>query len=140
MRSWLAVLLLVFAVPAFAVEPDEILDDPVLEARARDLSAEIRCVVCQNESIDSSSAGIARDLRILLRERLVAGDSDAEVKDFLVARYGDYVLLRPPVKPATYLLWFGPSGSSCSSSPCAVAAARRCRCRSVRPSRPVCSA
>jgi cytochrome c-type biogenesis protein CcmH len=109
MRSWLAVLLLVFAVPAFAVEPDEILDDPVLEARARDLSAEIRCVVCQNESIDSSSAGIARDLRILLRERLVAGDSDAEVKDFLVARYGDYVLLRPPVKPATYLLWFGPA-------------------------------
>ena len=94
--------------PALAVEPDEMLDDPVLEQRARDLSAEIRCVVCQNESIDSSNAEIARELRVLVRERLVAGDSDQEVLDYLVARYGDFVLLRPPVKPATYLLWFGP--------------------------------
>lgn len=94
--------------PALAVEPDEMLDDPVLEQRARDLSAEIRCVVCQNESIDSSNAEIARELRILVRERLVAGDSDREVLDYLVARYGDFVLLRPPVKPSTYLLWFGP--------------------------------
>jgi cytochrome c-type biogenesis protein CcmH len=93
---------------AGAVEPDEILDDPALEQRARALSAEIRCVVCQNESIDSSNADIARELRILVRERLVAGDSDQEVLDYLVARYGDFVLLRPPVKPATYLLWFGP--------------------------------
>src|SRR3546814_16320055 len=79
-----------------------------LEQRARDLSAEIRCVVCQNESIDSSNAEIARELRLLVRERLVAGDSDQQVLDYLVARYGDFVLLRPPMTPATYLLWFGP--------------------------------
>ena len=94
--------------PAWAVLPDEILDDPVLEARARDLSREIRCLVCQNENIDSSNADLARDLRILVRERLVAGDSDDQVKAYLVARYGDFVLFNPPVKPATYLLWFGP--------------------------------
>ncbi len=94
--------------PAKAVLPDEILDDPVLEARARALSAELRCLVCQNESIDSSNAELARELRLLVRERLVAGDSDREVLDYLVARYGDFVLLRPPFKPSTYLLWFGP--------------------------------
>ncbi|MEM7221770.1 MAG: cytochrome c-type biogenesis protein [Pseudomonadota bacterium] len=104
----LAVLFLL-AVPAAAVEPDEVLDDPALEARARTLSQEIRCLVCQNESIDSSNADLAKDLRIIVRERLVAGDSDQEVLDYLVARYGDYVLLRPPVKPGTYLLWFGPA-------------------------------
>ncbi|MFQ6018162.1 MAG: cytochrome c-type biogenesis protein [Kiloniellaceae bacterium] len=97
------------ALPAWAVEPDEMLDDPELEARARALSKEIRCLVCQNESIDSSNADLARDLRILVRERLVAGDSDREVLDFLVARYGDFVLLNPPMKPTTYLLWFGPA-------------------------------
>ena len=102
----LALLLPAQGVPA--VEPDEILDDPALEARARSLSEEIRCVVCQNESIDSSNADLARDLRILVRERLVAGDSDQQVLDYLVARYGDFVLLRPPFKPSTYLLWFGP--------------------------------
>ena len=102
------VLLLGVVLPAIAVEPDEMLDDPVLEQRARALSVEIRCVVCQNESIDSSNADIARELRILVRERLVAGDSDQQVLDYLVARYGDFVLLRPPVKPETYLLWFGP--------------------------------
>ncbi len=95
--------------PAWAVLPDEILDDPVLEARARELSQEIRCLVCQNENIDSSNADLARDLRILVRERLVAGDSDDDVKAFLVARYGDFVLFNPPVKPTTYLLWFGPA-------------------------------
>lgn len=94
--------------PAFAVQPDEVLDDPVLEERARDLSSEIRCLVCQNESIDESNAQLARDLRILVRERLVSGDTDQQVLDFLVARYGDYVLLRPPVKGTTALLWFGP--------------------------------
>ena len=94
--------------PAGAVLPDEVLDDPVLEARARELSREIRCVVCQNESIDSSNADLARDLRLLVRERLVAGDSDAQVLDFLVARYGEFVLLRPRFKPTNYLLWFGP--------------------------------
>lgn len=109
----LALVLLALAVacppPARAVLPDEVLDDPLLEARARELSREIRCLVCQNESIDSSNAELARDLRILVRERLTAGDSDRQALDYLVARYGDYVLLRPPVKPATYLLWFGPA-------------------------------
>ncbi len=98
----------IFTTPAFAVEPDEVLDDPALESRARDLSAEIRCLVCQNESIDSSNAPLARDLRIIVRERLVDGDSDQEILDYLVARYGDFVLLRPPMKPETYFLWFGP--------------------------------
>ena len=114
MRTLLLALVLLAAVPAFpgaplAVEPDEILDDPVLEARARELSKEIRCLVCQNESIDSSGADLARELRLLVRERLTAGDSDQEALDFLVARYGDFVLLRPPFKPSTYLLWFGPA-------------------------------
>ncbi|MGH6947518.1 MAG: cytochrome c-type biogenesis protein [Kiloniellales bacterium] len=103
------VLLLLLATPAGAVEPGEMLADPALEARARALSEEIRCLVCQNESIDSSNADLAHDLRVLVRERLRAGDSDQEVKDFLVARYGDFVLLRPPLKPATWLLWFGPA-------------------------------
>jgi cytochrome c-type biogenesis protein CcmH len=107
MRAALALLLLL-ALPAAAVEPDEMLADPALEARARALSQVVRCVVCQNESIDSSSAGIAKDLRRLIRERLLAGDSDQEVLDFLVARYGDYVLLEPPVKPSTWLLWAAP--------------------------------
>ncbi|OUS06267.1 cytochrome C biogenesis protein CcmH [Rhodobacterales bacterium 52_120_T64] len=101
-------LILVIPILASAVEPDEILDDPVLEERAREISAEVRCVVCQNESIDSSNADIARDLRILVRERLVAGDSDEEVFEFLVARYGDYVLFRPPWKAETYILWLTP--------------------------------
>lgn len=105
----LAVIAPTVIAPAWAVLPDEILDDPVLEARARTLSKEIRCLVCQNESIDSSNADLARDLRILVRERMTAGDSDTEVKAYLVARYGDFVLLEPPVKPSTYLLWFGPA-------------------------------
>ncbi len=105
----LAVLLTaLWAAPGWAVEPDEMLDDPVLEARARALSQEIRCLVCQNEPIDSSNADLARDLRILVRERLVAGDSDDDVKAFLVARYGDYVLFAPPLKLTTSALWFGP--------------------------------
>lgn len=94
--------------PVFAVEPDEVLDDPVLEERAREISKDVRCVVCQNEPIDTSNAGVARDLRLLIRERLVAGDSDQEVFDFLVARYGDYVLFKPPFKPSTYALWIAP--------------------------------
>lgn len=111
-RSWLATVALVMglAVPAgaFAVLPDEVLDDPLLEGRARDLSQLIRCLVCQNESIDTSNADLARELRLLVRERLTAGDSDQEVLDFLVARYGDFVLLQPRMTPANYLLWFGP--------------------------------
>ena len=94
--------------PAFAVEPDEILVDPVLEERARAISKQVRCVVCQNQDIDSSNAGVARDLRLLVRERLVAGDTDQQVMDFLVARYGDYVLFNPPWKPSTYILWVAP--------------------------------
>jgi cytochrome c-type biogenesis protein CcmH len=94
--------------PALAVSPDEQLADPALEARARHLSRELRCVVCQNQSIDESDAALARDLRIILRERLLAGDTDAQAKDFLVERYGSYVLLRPPLNGDTALLWLGP--------------------------------
>ncbi len=97
-----------FGTPALAVQPDEVLDDPVLESRARDLSKELRCLVCQNQSIDDSDAELARDLRLIVRERLVAGDTNDEVMDFVVARYGDYVLLRPPMNLATAGLWFGP--------------------------------
>ena len=94
---------------ALAVQPDEVLPDPALEARAREISRHLRCLVCQNQSIDDSDAPLARDLRLLVRERLQAGDSDQQVYDFLTARYGDFVLLRPPVKPSTWLLWFGPA-------------------------------
>lgn len=100
-------LLGVFA-PALAVEPDEILPDPKLEARARDISAELRCLVCQNQSIDDSNAPLAKDLRLLVRERLKAGDSDRQVHDYVVARYGDFVLLKPPFGLSTLLLWLAP--------------------------------
>src|SRR5918994_5117565 len=92
-----------------ATNPDEILQDPALEQRARDLSKQLRCLVCQNQSIDDSDADLARDLRRIVREQLVAGRSDAEIIDYLTARYGDFVLLKPPVKPATWGLWFGPA-------------------------------
>jgi cytochrome c-type biogenesis protein CcmH len=105
-----AALAAALAVPAFAVTPDEQLADPALEARARAISQELRCVVCQNQSIDESDAPLAHDLRLLLRERLAAGDTDAQAKGFIVQRYGDFVLLRPPLKPETWLLWFGPLG------------------------------
>jgi cytochrome c-type biogenesis protein CcmH len=94
--------------PAKAVNPDEILANPAQEARARGLSKRLRCLVCQNQSIDDSDAELARDLRILVRERITAGDTDAQVLSFLTRRYGDFVLLDPPVKPSTWLLWFGP--------------------------------
>ena len=94
----LTLLVAILAVPAFAVEPDEMLKDPVLEARARELGKEIRCLVCQNQSIDDSDADLAK----------VAGDSDSEIKSFLVDRYGDFVLLKPPVKVETLFLWYGP--------------------------------
>jgi cytochrome c-type biogenesis protein CcmH len=93
---------------AFAVQPDEIMSDPAKESRARDLSRELRCMVCQNQSIDDSEAPLARDLRLLVRERIAAGDSDAQVIDFLVARYGEFVLLKPRLKPHTLLLWLLP--------------------------------
>jgi len=99
---------LLAAAPAYGVQPDEILPNSALEARARDLSKELRCMVCQNQSIDDSDAPLARDLRILVRERLVAGDSDAEVLNFLTARYGDFVLLKPRLTAHTALLWLAP--------------------------------
>ena len=91
--------------PVFAVSPDEMLDDPVLEQRARDISGGLRCLVCQNQSIDDSDADLARDLRILVRERLVAGDTNAEVEQYLVDRYGEYVLLNPRLNNHTLILW-----------------------------------
>ena len=93
---------------AYAVQPDEIMSDPAKELRARDLSRELRCMVCQNQSIDDSEAPLARDLRLLVRERIAAGDSNAQVLDFLVARYGEFVLLKPRVEPHTLLLWLLP--------------------------------
>jgi len=110
--KWLLALLMVvsLAAPALAVRPDEILDDPVLETRARAISAGLRCLVCQNQSIDDSEADLARDLRLIVRERLVAGDTDDEVRAYLVARYGEYVLLNPVMGPHTILLWIaGPA-------------------------------
>ena len=105
----LALLVAVLPLPALAVNPDEVLDDPALEERARQLSKGLRCVVCQNQSIDDSDAGLARDMRLLVRERLVAGDTDGEVRDYLVTRYGEFVLLRPPVGAGTVLLWGAPT-------------------------------
>ena len=93
---------------AQAVQPGEMLADKAMEARARKISTEIRCLVCQNQSIDDSDAPLAHDLRLLVRDRLKAGDSDAQVRDFVVSRYGSFVLLRPPVNAQTFLLWFGP--------------------------------
>ena len=103
-----AVLVMLDAPPAYAVQPDEIMSDPAKEVRARDLSRELRCMVCQNQSIDDSEAPLARDLRLLVRERIAAGDSDAQVMDFLVARYGEFVLLKPRLEPHTLLLWLLP--------------------------------
>lgn len=112
MRGLLALLALswmALAAPALAVQPSEMLADPRLEARAREISKELRCLVCQNQSIDDSNADLAHDLRVLVRERLTAGDSDEQVVKYIVARYGQFVLLKPPVEPTTYLLWFSPA-------------------------------
>ena len=103
-------VVLAAAAPSFAVQPDEILPDPALESRARSLSRELRCMVCQNQSIDDSDAPLARDLRLLVRERLKAGDSDTQVLDFLTARYGQFVLLKPRFGLDTALLWLAPAG------------------------------
>lgn len=106
MRAILAlVMLALLSVPALAVRPDELLSDPVLEARARTISEGLRCLVCQNQSIDDSDADLAHDLRVLVRERLTAGDTDDQVRAYLVARYGEYVLLNPVMAPHTILLW-----------------------------------
>jgi cytochrome c-type biogenesis protein CcmH len=109
-RAGLLALALLVAVPAGAVQPDEVLSDPVLESRARELSKGLRCLVCRNESIDESHADLARDLRLLLRERLVAGDSDDEAMTFIVDRYGEYVLLTPTTGGSNLILWIaGPA-------------------------------
>jgi len=109
LRFGLGLVFLILALsPAGAVTPDEMLKDPVLEARARALSEQLRCMVCQNESIDDSDASLAHDLRVLLRERIKAGDSDQQVLDFLVARYGEFILLKPRFNAHTALLWLAP--------------------------------
>ncbi len=105
MAAAIFALALLASPAAYAVQPDEIMADPAKEARARDLSRELRCMVCQNQSIDDSEAPLARDLRLLVRERIAAGDSDRQVIDFLVARYGEFVLLKPRFEPQTMLLW-----------------------------------
>ena len=108
MRTFALLFALALAGAVHAVEPREMLKDPALESRAREVSQQLRCVVCQNETIDESSAEIARDMRLLLRARILAGDSNEDVIAFLVSRYGDYVLLKPRFTARTYLLWFGP--------------------------------
>jgi cytochrome c-type biogenesis protein CcmH len=118
-------VLAALAGPAIAVEPRERLADPVLEGRAREISKGLRCLVCRNESIDESGADLAHDVRMLLRERLTAGASDAQAVQSIVDRYGDFVLLNPPLKPATYVLWFGPPLLLAAASLTLVLASRR---------------
>jgi cytochrome c-type biogenesis protein CcmH len=126
----LSIVLALWCAPAFAVQPDEVLPDPALEARARALSRELRCMVCQNQSIDDSDAPLARDLRLLVRDRLKAGDSDAQVIDFLTARYGQFVLLRPRFGFDTALLWLAPAAVLAIGAIALVLFARR---RPIRP-------
>jgi cytochrome c-type biogenesis protein CcmH len=136
MRVW-ALLASVFLLvaPAFAVEPGEALNDPALETRARAISAELRCLVCQNQSIDDSQAPLAKDLRLLVRERLVAGDTDDGVRSYLVTRYGDFVLLKPPFKIETLLLWISPFALLLLGGTAILIAARR-RPRRVEAAQP----
>jgi cytochrome c-type biogenesis protein CcmH len=108
MRLLVFVLMLFLALPALAVQPDEVLKDPALEGRARALSAELRCLVCQNQSIDDSDAPLARDLRLLIREHLTKGETDEQVMDFIVGRYGEFVLLKPRLEGRTLILWGSP--------------------------------
>lgn len=126
-RFALIVLLVVLAAPegALSVQPDEMLKDPALETRARDLSRELRCMVCQNQSIDDSEAPLARDLRLLVRERLTKGDSDQQVLDFLVSRYGAFVLLKPPLEWHTLLLWGLPPAALIAGITSLIVMARR---------------
>ena len=121
-----AALLIALGVPAArAVEPSEMLADPALEARARTISRELRCLVCQNESIDESNADLAHDLRVLVRKRLVAGDTDRQAIDYIVARYGIFVLLDPPFAPVTWLLWLGPPALVLGAAAAVLLRARR---------------
>lgn len=105
---WGLLCLVLLVLPALSVEPDEMLPDPAQEARARALSRELRCVVCQNQSVDDSDAPLARDIRVIVRERIAAGASDEEARDFVVARYGKFVLLNPPLAADTFIVWVGP--------------------------------
>ena len=134
-RIFLLAFILVLSAPVFswAVQPDEMLQNPVLEARARTLSQQLRCMVCQNESIDESDAPLAHDLRVLVRERLQAGDSDAQVLDFLVARYGEFVLLKPQLSWRTAMLWGLPPGLLLIGITLLVVAAARRRGRAQEP-------
>jgi cytochrome c-type biogenesis protein CcmH len=132
-----AALLCLQGAGALAVEPDEMLADPALEARAREISKELRCLVCQNQSIDDSSADLARDLRVLVRRRLMAGDSDEQVLAYIADRYGDFVLLRPPVKPATLALWLAPPLLLAIGAVMSVAYLRRRQRQGVEPAQPL---
>ncbi len=128
MRRLRLALLLAFALlagPAFAVQPDEVMKDPALEARARALSAELRCMVCQNQSIDDSDAPLAHDIRILIRQRIAQGESNDAVRAFLVSRYGDFILLKPPLKPETLLLWLSAPLTLCAGLGAVILARRR---------------
>jgi cytochrome c-type biogenesis protein CcmH len=125
MRIVLALLIALLPGLALAVQPDEILKDAGMEARARNISSELRCLVCQNQSIDDSDASLARDLRVLVRERLQSGDSDTQVRDYLVQRYGDFILLKPPFKAETLLLWLAPLGVLLGGGAALFAFARR---------------
>jgi len=126
-KAWAMAIALASAAPVFAVQPDEMLADPALEVRAREISRSVRCPVCQGESIDDSNARISRDLRIIIRERLVAGDSDAEVLEFLVARYGEFVLFDPPKRGVNLVLWLAGPAMLLGGGAIAVTAIRRRR-------------
>jgi len=127
-------MLMIAIIPAQAVEPNEMLKDPVLEARAREIGQALRCVVCQNQSIDDSQAEVARDMRRAVRERLLVGDSDQQVFAYMVARYGDYVLLKPPFKARTLILWLGAPALLLVASIALLIAARRRRTAPLVPS------
>jgi cytochrome c-type biogenesis protein CcmH len=133
LRHALIALCLLAPAGAWAVQPDEVLSDPALEARARALSKELRCLVCQNQSIDDSAAPLARDLRVLVRERLTGGDNDQQVLDFLVARYGEFVLLRPRFAWHNALLWLAPPGVLVGGALLLLLAARRRGASAGRP-------
>ena len=132
-RVVLAALIVALAGPAVAVDPDEMLRDPAGEARARQIGQQLRCLVCQNESIDDSNADLARDLRRIVRERIVAGDTDQQVIAYLRARYGDFVLLKPPFEPATWALWLTPPAVLLIGGGLAFAVLRRRRAVDVEP-------
>ncbi len=121
----LVVLFVALSSPSLAVQPDEVMQDPVLEARARTLSAGLRCMVCQNQSIDDSDAPLARDIRILIRQRIAEGESNDAVRAYLVSRYGDFILLKPPFKPETWLLWLSAPLTLCAGAAAVLLALRR---------------